>query len=597
MINEERRHDEPVGIDELVRRAFRLGLIAPMLGLATLLAVAVPVISFQVEQARAQSHATVLEGILTDRLASTLDKVERLARLQGAGATDPTSTEARISQLRSLDPTIRNVLVADAANSIVGAVPVDQSATVTLSDTVVDWFAATGGEPFVSPPYYSTEAQEDVVVLAVPVRTPRGAFQGTVQVTLTTAWITDAIVQVNQDLGSDSFVTDPDGRVIAHGQTWRLLAGQEMATPTSGLGRDIDGALALRGIAEPRHWDGSVMIVATTPVGRPLTGAALGLVPMAFVSASLVARKRAMGNLVDSVVDPVRDLERSVREFGPDNLASRAPASPVSEVNEVAIAFNRTADTVNRLIRSLRSSNQQLQEFASVAAHDLQEPVRKIRAYGDMLADSSADDLDDQSKHDLERMLNAAARMQQLINDLLTYARIGHRIAPSQRIELNAVVAAVLDDLEHLITESSATVDVGRLPSITADPVQMHQLFLNLISNGVKYHKPDDPPTIKIHSQPSKPGTVRVHVDDDGIGFDDEQADQIFKVFARLHGRSSYEGTGIGLAICRRIVERHGGVIVATGQKGAGASFIITLPLRTTGELHVSQTSTDPHGR
>jgi PAS domain S-box-containing protein len=229
----------------------------------------------------------------------------------------------------------------------------------------------------------------------------------------------------------------------------------------------------------------------------------------------------------------------------------------------------------------LERSNRELEEFAYVASHDLQEPLRKIQAFGDRLKSKHGQTLGDQGRDYLERMQNAAARMQSLIDGLLTYSRVTTKAQPFVPVDLIQVAHEVMSDLEVRIQEVGAQVDVGNLPRIEADPTQMRQLLQNLVANALKFHRPDQPPVVKLYADQATPnGVCHIFVEDNGIGFDEKYLDRIFQVFQRLHGRGEYEGSGVGLATCRKIVERHEGRITARSAPGQGATFIITLPVR-----------------
>lgn len=242
-----------------------------------------------------------------------------------------------------------------------------------------------------------------------------------------------------------------------------------------------------------------------------------------------------------------------------------------------------TFEKLEHFAAQLERSNQELQAFAYVASHDLQEPLRKVQAFGDRLKVRCADALSPEGKDYLERMQNAARRMQNLINDLLLFSRVSTQEQPFERVDLNRVVREVLSDLEIRIQQTKGTIQVGPLPVVEADPLQMRQLFQNLLSNGLKFHRPEEPPVIRVSA--SVPSAVAegencdIVVADNGIGFEEKYLDRIFAVFQRLHGRTAYEGTGIGLAICRKITERHGGRITARSAPDQGATFIVTLPL------------------
>ncbi len=235
--------------------------------------------------------------------------------------------------------------------------------------------------------------------------------------------------------------------------------------------------------------------------------------------------------------------------------------------------------------KELERSNRDLQDFAYVASHDLQEPLRKIQAFGDRLQNKYSDSLDERGRDYLYRMHNAAARMHGLIQDLLMYSRVGTTAKPFTQVNLLVVLEGVLSDLETLIADTQAQVKVVNLPTIDADETQMRQLFQNLISNAIKFHKPNVHPVIKISSKllPPQEGlseSFQIFVKDNGIGFEQKYADRIFGVFQRLHGKGEFKGTGVGLAICKKIAERHNGDIIAKSTPDIGTTFIITLPAK-----------------
>ena len=242
----------------------------------------------------------------------------------------------------------------------------------------------------------------------------------------------------------------------------------------------------------------------------------------------------------------------------------------------------RAESTLVEQADKLARSNAELEQFAYVASHDLQEPLRKIQAFGDRLKTKYETGLGPEGLDYLGRMQNAAARMQVLIQDLLSLSRVASNSKPFTSVDLGDTVRTVVSDLEMRIQDAGGRVEIGTLPVIFGDRGQMAQLFQNLIGNGLKFRKPGENPVVKIHSEPQTLATGEalwwITVEDNGIGFDEKYRDRIFQIFQRLHGRNEYEGTGIGLAICRKIVERHGGAITANSSPGAGAKFSITLP-------------------
>lgn len=239
----------------------------------------------------------------------------------------------------------------------------------------------------------------------------------------------------------------------------------------------------------------------------------------------------------------------------------------------------------------LGRSNEELEKFAYVASHDLQEPLRKIQAFGDRLVKNYRDVLGPEGQEYVDRMKSAATRMRTLIDDLLTFSRVTIKAQPFGPVDLGAIVGDILSDLETQVARTGGTVDVGPLPTVEADPLQMRQLFQNLIGNALKFHKAGTPPHVTVRASPwaAAPDGIdpppagdgyRILVTDQGIGFDPAYAERVFELFQRLHGRGEYEGTGIGLAICRKIVQRHGGAILARGRPGEGATFVIDLPAK-----------------
>jgi len=242
----------------------------------------------------------------------------------------------------------------------------------------------------------------------------------------------------------------------------------------------------------------------------------------------------------------------------------------------------RTEEKLKMLNAKLEESNQELQNFAFIASHDLKEPLRTMMSFSSLLSCRYEQLLDERGRDYIRRMQKSAQRMQGLIDDLLALSRVTTQAKPFVCVDLNQVVQAVLSTLETRIQETKAQIEVGFLPKLEAESGQLHQLMQNLISNALKFHGHNSP-IVKIYSQTSVINSVcQIIVEDQGIGFDEKYLDRIFKIFERLHGRSEYEGTGIGLALCRKISECHGGSITAKSVLGKGSTFIVTLPMKKT---------------
>jgi PAS domain S-box-containing protein len=285
-------------------------------------------------------------------------------------------------------------------------------------------------------------------------------------------------------------------------------------------------------------------------------------------------------------------MERCVRRKDGTILYIESRARALDDERLQIIVHDVTArkqaeEQLARQAQELACSNADLQQFASVASHDLQEPLRKTQTFVDLFLTDYAQSLDPEGRDYLKRAMQAAGRMRSLIKDLLTLSRINTKGQPFVSMDLAQVARDVKVDLEVRIQETGGCVEVGELPILEADPTQMRQLLQNLIGNALKFHRQTEPPRVKVYRQDppaAEPeqgtGSCCVVVEDNGIGFDEKYLERIFQPFQRLHGRQEYEGTGMGLAICRKIVERHGGWLTARSTPGQGATFVITLPLR-----------------
>ncbi|MBE9464915.1 ATP-binding protein [Dyadobacter subterraneus] len=262
----------------------------------------------------------------------------------------------------------------------------------------------------------------------------------------------------------------------------------------------------------------------------------------------------------------------------------------------IGTAFNVTTlreiqSELERKVKDLNKSNEDLEEFAYVASHDLQEPLRKIISFGERLESKTKDILDKEQEVYLSRILSATRRMQKMINNLLEFSRVTSSSNVFEPTDLNDILGSTLSDLEVTIQQKQAVLKIDKLPVIDANPTQMSQLFINLISNSLKFTKPDTAPVISLQvkeltvsealkrKMPVEKKYIKITLKDNGIGFSNENASRIFTIFQRLRGRSEFEGAGIGLSVCKKVVESHHGIIEAFGIPDQGATFEIILPV------------------
>jgi PAS domain S-box-containing protein len=371
------------------------------------------------------------------------------------------------------------------------------------------------------------------------------------------------------------WTTDTTGRVDYLNQRWMDYTGLTVEQARTEAGQAIvhpDDLEAVNKAWEEAVSSGADQFVAEYRLRR----ASDGLYRWHLASGMPV--RDADGNVM-LWVGAATDIDAQKRQA---ETLERLVAARTTALRQEVEERRRAEELLRATGAELERSNSELEQFAYVASHDLQEPLRKIQAFGDRLKTKNGDQLGEQGKDYLGRMLSSAARMSQLINDLLMFSRVTTKNQPFVPVDLNTIAAGVLSDLEVRITQTGGTVDVGPLPTIDADPLQMRQLLQNLIANALKFHCAGVPPEVTIRGEVEQTDgrpTCRLTISDNGIGFDEKYLDRIFQVFQRLHGRYEYEGTGVGLAICRKIVERHGGEITATSAPNQGATFTITLPL------------------
>ena len=252
--------------------------------------------------------------------------------------------------------------------------------------------------------------------------------------------------------------------------------------------------------------------------------------------------------------------------------------SDITRLKRAEAALAEKAEALETALAELRRSNSELEQFAYVASHDLQEPLRMVASYCQLLGRRYRDRLDDDAREFIDYAVDGAARMQQLINDLLTYSRVGSRAKEPVAVDLGTVLDAALLNLKVAVEDSGGRITRDPLPTVMGDDVQLTQLFQNLIGNALKFRR-EVPPEIHVGAA-EEPERWLISVADNGIGMESAYFDRIFVIFQRLHERGKYPGTGIGLAICKKIVERHGGRIEVASEPGRGTTFTIALPKR-----------------
>ncbi len=279
--------------------------------------------------------------------------------------------------------------------------------------------------------------------------------------------------------------------------------------------------------------------------------------------------------LIGTLSEKLRDELKETQRLREDLLHERELLSISNR--QLRDYSMRLEEKVEERTRELKQSNKELMDFASTASHDLQEPLRKIAMFGDRLEERLPKE-DAKGRDYLDRMRKSARRMQSFIEDLLKLSGIATGARPFQTVNLDTLVQEVIDDLEARITQSGAQLNIKPLPTLAADATQMRQLFQNLLGNALKYHRKGVSPIVKVTARPLRDGVWEIMVQDNGIGIEADQISLVFQPFERANNGALFEGNGMGLAICKKIVDRHGGTIHVVSQPNEGTAFILTLP-------------------
>lgn len=390
-----------------------------------------------------------------------------------------------------------------------------------------------------------------------------------------------------------AMVVDPRGQVLAH--TDRDRIGFFVSDPTS---MDIlASAPAMRTVVESDRmvevaapvmvqdrvigWArvaldqqeeiANIHSTMTEGIFYIVTAMVVGVVCALWISRRLTADFLRLGEAVDS-------LRKGKREIVPLDQ----PAREIARVEEAFVAMAETIwrreDELRHTINQLAASNTDLERFAYIASHDLQEPLRTVVGFAQLLEKRYKGQLDADADQFIDFIVEGGKRMSLQIQGLLEFSRVDAKGQAFKPVEMGPVVQAALDNLGDAIRQSGAEVEVGPLPVIRGDDIQLMLLFQNILSNAIKFHRPGEAPHIRIECQP-RDSLMEFRISDDGIGIDPARADEIFMIFRRLHNSSQYSGRGIGLAVCRRIVERHGGTIRAEARPEGGTTFICSLPV------------------
>lgn len=601
-------------------RAFRLcGLRAILMGLVLLavlpaLGLAVFQGSVQLRQAReeakaeAASRALALAGAQRELTLAARQLIETMAATTVVRVIDPQGCAQLFSELLARSGGgVANLLAVSAAGERIGEAvadagdffPTERNPIGQVSFEDRHWFRQVmrTGELYVGR-FALAPNGRPIMILACPARSWNGSVKAVVAACLTLDALGKRLETQPPPPGSQVRVMSASGLLLAGLADAREQVGADIvASPLArAVLRRQDGNTELRDADDVPRLVGFARLLPDQP-DSPVVSVAVPLTE-AYAKVQALLRTQILWLVLVGViglgaawllasrllVSPILGLMHAAEAIGRGESATRVAAlGTVPELGRLGRAFNRMAEDLEereqgliQLTADLRNSNRDLEQFAYVASHDLQEPLRKITSFADLLTRRYGGQLDETGQRYINYMVDGAKRMSQLINHLLTYSRLGTHGKAFTRMALGDALDIALDNLQISLEQTGAVVRRGYLPTVTADVAQIGQLFQNLIGNALKYRGPDTP-QVAIEAR-RRDDTWEVSVADNGLGIAKQHHDRVFRMFQRLHTAQEYPGAGIGLSFCKRIVERHGGRIWVESEEGKGSTFFFTLP-------------------
>ncbi len=465
-------------------------------------------------------------------------------------------------------------------------------------------FPAAGGGTYLGPVYFDDTIREPLATISVPVFNRSSgelAYVLVVESRFKAIW--DLLSDIELATEEEVYVINQAGLVVAHRHPAIVLRGPTIELPeVDGRAEGLSGTDVIVARHNLQFGNQELIVIAEQPVSSALELANKNLgVMVSVICAALVCSVIFALLTTRRIIRPIETLSTSALAISGGDFSQQVEVTSQDEVGQLASAFNqmvsglrttttsidnlnkeiterkRAEEALQKAVAELERSNAELERFAYIASHDLQEPLRMVASYTQLLEKRYKDRLDADANDFIGYAVDGAKRMQQLINDLLTYSRVGTRGKPLEPADCMTVFEAAVANLDVAIRESGAEVTSDPLPTVMADEGQLVQLFQNLIDNAVKFHG-EEPPRVHVSAEQSGDEWV-FSVRDNGIGIDSQYLDQAFKVFQRLHG-GKYRGTGIGLSIAKKIVERHGGRIWLESQPDKGTIVHFTIPAK-----------------
>ena len=585
-----------IGISGLRGRLVLLVLFAVIPALGVLLFTAFSEIRYEMDRALKDAHrfARYAAEHNNSAMNGTKHLLLGLSKIPQIRDMDAPACEKIFTDLIDVYPSYENILLVDASGSIVCS---GRPLTITRIPTNTEWFtkAVSEGSFYFGSYRLGLVTGATEFSLSFPVE-DNGAVKSVLSTTFNLSWFRAIAAGSQLPEGTTLTVLDSSGKILAmypDAGDWigksigRSKAVEMMQNNNDGMFRAIglDGEKRLFGFTTMTGQGTNLRLMVGIPeklAMEPVKKVFFYIGVWIVFSTIVLITAWVAGSLF--ALNKINRLVNVTKELSAGNLSIRTGIrSGRGDLGQLARAFDSMAEALQGRDRELEAqteelerSNEELEQFAYIASHDLQEPLRMISSYTQLLAKRYKDQLDGDANEFINYAVDGANRMQVLINDLLSYSRVGTKGEDFSHVDLNSVLEAVKANLKGVIEETGAVIKYSKLPTVMADNSQMIQLFQNLIGNAVKFRREGVTPEIEITSK--KEGNLfRFVVKDNGIGIDKKYLDRIFVIFQRLHTKEEFPGTGIGLAICKKIVERHGGEISVESAEGKGSDFTFTL--------------------
>lgn len=585
-----------IGISGLRGRLVLLVLFAVIPALGVLLFTAFSEIRYEMDRALKDAHrfARYAAEHNNSAMNGTKHLLLGLSKIPQIRDMDAPACEKIFTDLIDVYPSYENILLVDASGSIVCS---GRPLTITRIPTNTEWFtkAVSEGSFYFGSYRLGLVTGATEFSLSFPVE-DNGAVKSVLSTTFNLSWFRAIAAGSQLPEGTTLTVLDSSGKILAmypDAGDWigksigRSKAVEMMQNNNDGMFRAIglDGEKRLFGFTTMTGQGTNLRLMVGIPeklAMEPVKKVFFYIGVWIVFSTIVLITAWVAGSLF--ALNKINRLVNVTKELSAGNLSIRTGIrSGRGDLGQLARAFDSMAEALQERDRELEArteelerSNEELEQFAYIASHDLQEPLRMISSYTQLLAKRYKDQLDGDANEFINYAVDGANRMQVLINDLLSYSRVGTKGEDFSHVDLNSVLEAVKANLKGVIEETGAVIKYSKLPTVMADNSQMIQLFQNLIGNAVKFRREGVTPEIEITSK--KEGNLfRFVVKDNGIGIDKKYLDRIFVIFQRLHTKEEFPGTGIGLAICKKIVERHGGEISVESAEGKGSDFTFTL--------------------